>query len=154
MPKVGDLVCFGFPGENHSPNHVELVVAVHGVRDIDTIGGNTNDAGSRTGGEVRDHAHRKAYIDGYLRPTYTAAAGNGDDMSAQDVKDINTHTDTVANNLASNIRQAAIDIANNTAQQIAKVLDAITKIPADADGKVSHADVVAAVKDALREGTG
>lgn len=68
-PQVGDVVFFQFPGGPNRIHHVGLVTAVNSDGSIDTIEGNTDDAGGRTGGRVM-RRRRKVGIVGYGRPAY------------------------------------------------------------------------------------
>lgn len=71
-PKPGDLVLFSFMKASASRplgiSHVGLVEAV-GSDGITTIEGNTNEAGSRTGGKVM-RKKRRTRIAGFARPAY------------------------------------------------------------------------------------
>jgi hypothetical protein len=82
-PQVGDVVFFDFPGDGvNRISHVGIVVAVLGGGRIATIEGNTNAAGSRTGGSVLRHT-RSSGIVGYGRPAYTTG-GTDMPLSAAD----------------------------------------------------------------------
>jgi hypothetical protein len=73
-PKVGDLVYFNFPGDGvNRISHVGTVEAVKADGSIITIEGNTNAAGSRTGGGVWRKARRTGIV-GYGRPKYAVPA--------------------------------------------------------------------------------
>lgn len=69
-PRVGDLVFFDFGLGRIS--HVGLVTVVHGPHDVETIEGNTDEAGGRTGGKVM-RKRRQTCIVGYGHPDYTVA---------------------------------------------------------------------------------
>lgn len=62
IPKPLDHVVFWFTTR---PDHIALVEMVHGRNDIGTIEGNTNAAGSRTGGMVA-RLRRRTRIHGYI----------------------------------------------------------------------------------------
>lgn len=62
IPKPTDLVIFWFTTR---PDHIALVEMVFGRSDIGTIEGNTNAAGSRTGGMVA-RLRRRSRIHGYI----------------------------------------------------------------------------------------
>lgn len=64
MPRRGDVVIFDF-------SHVGLVTKVHGRRDVTDVEFNTDDSGSRTGGQVMKK-RRNTHIVGYFRPDYSA----------------------------------------------------------------------------------
>lgn len=64
MPRRGDVAIFDF-------SHVALVTDVHGRRDVETVEFNTDDSGSRTGGQVMEK-RRTSGILGYFRPDYGA----------------------------------------------------------------------------------
>lgn len=74
-PRPGDLVFYGFmaasPSRPHGISHVGIVESVEAGA-IVAIEGNTDDAGSRTGGQVM-RRRRSQRIVGYGRPTYAAA---------------------------------------------------------------------------------
>lgn len=70
-PEIGALVFFQFPGGEARPNHVGIVSAIYSDGSIETIEGNTDTAGSPTGGQVM-RRRRKAFIVGYGRPPYGA----------------------------------------------------------------------------------
>lgn len=72
-PAPGDLVYFDFPGDSvHRISHVGFVESVNRDGTIVTIEGNTNAAGSRTGGNVLRHTRDpiRHGIRGYGRPVY------------------------------------------------------------------------------------
>lgn len=74
LPRPGDFIQYAFPGEDHVPNHFGIVEKVHGIRDVEAIEGNTDQAGGRTGGQVmRKHRTAADHIDGYIRPTYATS---------------------------------------------------------------------------------
>lgn len=64
-PRRGDIVVFSF-------SHTGIVTKVHGRRAVETIEGNTDAAGGRTGGRVM-RKYRTRGILGYCRPDYAAA---------------------------------------------------------------------------------
>lgn len=59
-PKMGDRVLFSFGGER--ADHVAIVKSFLGGGKILTIGGNTNGAGSRTGGSVLEKVHSSSIL--------------------------------------------------------------------------------------------
>lgn len=62
IPKVTDLVVFWMTTR---PDHIGIVEMVYGRNDVGTIEGNTNAAGSRTGGMVA-RLRRRSKIHGYI----------------------------------------------------------------------------------------
>ena len=69
-PHVGDLVYFDFPGDGVDRiSHVGWVEALNADGSIDTIEGNTDERGGRTGGKVMRKI-RSSGIVGYGRPDY------------------------------------------------------------------------------------
>jgi hypothetical protein len=76
-PRAGDLVLFSFqPPSTQRPlgiSHVGLVESVGSAGTITTIEGNTNAAGSGSGGRVM-RKNRRTRIAGYARPAYQPAA--------------------------------------------------------------------------------
>lgn len=73
-PKPGWLVFFDFPGDGvNRVSHVGIVEGVAADGRIITIEGNTNAAGSRTGGNVMRH-YRRSGIVGYGIINYVAPA--------------------------------------------------------------------------------
>jgi hypothetical protein len=71
VPKRGDIVLFDFIGR---PSHVGIVTGLTRDGRVATIEGNTNAAGSRTGGSVmRHHRARRGSTIGYVEVTPTAA---------------------------------------------------------------------------------
>lgn len=79
VPKRGDIVLFDFIGR---PSHVGIVTGLTKDGRVATIEGNTNAAGSRTGGAVMRHNRsRKGSTIGYVEVTNTAppvpAGGSG-----------------------------------------------------------------------------
>lgn len=75
-PKVGDVVFFDFPGDGvNRVSHVGIVTATNADGSIDTIEGNTDESGGRTGGKVM-RRRRRAGIVGYGRPAYDTNAQN------------------------------------------------------------------------------
>lgn len=72
-PKVGDLVYYRFPGMGRI-SHLGIVEAVHGSKSITAIEGNTNSAGSRTGGRVMRKTRSGLRIAGFGRPAYSATS--------------------------------------------------------------------------------
>lgn len=71
-PKAGDIVFFDFIGR---PSHVGIVQAVLPDGRVRTIEGNTNGAGSRTGGNVMEHNRSRAGgLIGYLVVDHAARA--------------------------------------------------------------------------------
>jgi hypothetical protein len=71
-PKRGDFVLYKFGGDRPA-NHVETIQAVAADGRLLTIGGNTNAAGSRTGGMVAEQ-YRRTGIVGYVDVTNRPAA--------------------------------------------------------------------------------
>mgnify|MGYP003533107425 FL=1 len=72
VPKRGDIVLFDFIGR---PSHVGIVTGLTADGRVATIEGNTNAAGSRTGGQVMRHNRsRRGSTIGYVEVTNTAAA--------------------------------------------------------------------------------
>lgn len=70
-PKRGDIVLFDFIGR---PSHVGIVTGRTADGRVQTIEGNTNAAGSRTGGQVMRHnRNRRGSTIGYVEVTNTAA---------------------------------------------------------------------------------
>lgn len=77
-PQVGDVVFFDFPGDGVDRiSHVGIVTGTPRPGTIETIEGNTNARGSRTGGAVMRHT-RSSGIVGYGRPAYTGTSGGSD----------------------------------------------------------------------------
>lgn len=72
-PARGHVVFFDFPGDGVDRiSHVGVVTAVHGDGSIETVEGNTDEKGGRTGGKVM-RRRRKVGIVGYGVPRYDAA---------------------------------------------------------------------------------
>ncbi len=70
-PARGRVVFFDFPGDNvNRISHVGIVTAVNSDGSIETIEGNTDERGGRTGGKVMRKS-RAVGIVGYGIPTYT-----------------------------------------------------------------------------------
>ena len=81
----GDLVYFDFPGDAvHRISHVGFVESVNPDGTVNTIEGNTNAAGSRTGGNVLRHRRDPIVhgIRGYGRPDYDPP--EDDDMTDEE----------------------------------------------------------------------
>lgn len=71
VPKRGDIILFDFIGR---PSHVGIVTGLTKDGRVATIEGNTNAAGSRTGGQVMRHNRsRRGSTIGYVEVTNTAA---------------------------------------------------------------------------------
>lgn len=71
QPKRGDIVLFDFIGR---PSHVGIVTGRTSDGRVQTIEGNTNGAGSRTGGQVMRHNRsRRGSTIGYVEVTNTRA---------------------------------------------------------------------------------
>ena len=71
-PQKGDVVFFDFPGDNvNRISHVGIVESVNADGSINTIEGNTDERGGRTGGKVMRRV-RKVGIVGYGVPDYAA----------------------------------------------------------------------------------
>ena len=69
-PARGHVVFFDFPGDNFNRiSHVGVVTAVAGDGSIETVEGNTDEKGGRTGGKVM-RRRRKVGIVGYGIPAY------------------------------------------------------------------------------------
>ena len=79
-PKVGDLVYYRFPGMGRI-SHLGIVEAVHGSKSITAIEGNTNAAGSRTGGRVMRKQRAGSIIAGFGRPAYSSSTLQSDGAS-------------------------------------------------------------------------
>ncbi|MGH9151601.1 MAG: CHAP domain-containing protein [Acidimicrobiales bacterium] len=72
-PARGHVVFFDFPGDGVDRiSHVGIVTAVHGDGSIETVEGNTDERGGRTGGKVM-RRRRKVGIVGYGVPAYVDA---------------------------------------------------------------------------------
>lgn len=72
-PAPGHVVFFDFPGDGvNRISHVGIVTGVHGDGSIETIEGNTDERGGRTGGKVM-RRRRKVGIVGYGIPRYVDA---------------------------------------------------------------------------------
>lgn len=72
-PQPGDVVFFDFPGDGvNRVSHVGIVESVDGSS-INTIEGNTDERGGRTGGKVM-RRRRRVGIVGYGRPAYDGSA--------------------------------------------------------------------------------
>lgn len=71
-PQRGDILFFFWPNMGRIA-HVGIVESVNADGSVNTIEGNTNGKGSRTGGMVINLV-RRANIDGYGRPEFAAAA--------------------------------------------------------------------------------
>lgn len=72
QPRIGAVVFFRWPGMDRAC-HVGLVEAVRADGSVVTIEGNTDEAGGGSGGKVMRHV-RRAFIEGYGYPKYTAIA--------------------------------------------------------------------------------
>ncbi len=69
--RPGDVVYFKFPGLDRI-SHIGILEKVIDGDTIQDIEGNTNEAGSRTGGSVLRKARAKSMVAGIGRPKYTA----------------------------------------------------------------------------------
>lgn len=70
-PQRGDVVFFDFPGDGvNRISHVGIVTAVNADGSVNTIEGNTDERGGRTGGKVMRKT-RSVGIVGYGVPAYT-----------------------------------------------------------------------------------
>jgi hypothetical protein len=85
----GDIAVWWFPGGPDRPNHVSIVAERGLLPDgrIHTLDGNSNVAGSRTGGGVVE-LHRRTGFHGYVRvtpktPTPPAGGQEDDDMARE-----------------------------------------------------------------------
>jgi peptidoglycan hydrolase-like protein with peptidoglycan-binding domain len=77
-PGRGHVVFFDFPNDNvNRISHVGIVVGVNGDGSIDTIEGNTDERGGRTGGKVM-RRRRAVGIVGYGVPPYEDSSDSGD----------------------------------------------------------------------------
>lgn len=75
-PERGHVVFFDFPNDSVKRiSHVGIVVGVHPDGTIDTIEGNTDEQGGRTGGKVM-RRRRAVGIVGYGMPTYETSTGS------------------------------------------------------------------------------
>lgn len=72
-PRRGDIAYFEFPGM-HRISHVGIVEAVHRDGSVTTLEGNTNFAGSRTGGQVMRKRRPRSLVAGYGHPDYSTSA--------------------------------------------------------------------------------
>lgn len=72
-PKRGDIVFYRFPSMNRI-SHVGIVETVHSDGSITAIEGNTNAAGSRTGGRVMRKRRSRSLVAGFGHPAYVSAA--------------------------------------------------------------------------------
>ena len=73
-PARGHVVFFDFPGDDvNRISHVGIVTAVNADGSIDTVEGNTDEKGGRTGGKVM-RRRRKIGIVGYGVPNYRTTA--------------------------------------------------------------------------------
>ncbi len=78
-PERGHVVFFDFPDDNvHRISHVGIVTGVNQDGTIDTIEGNTDDRGGRTGGKVM-RRRRAVGIVGYGVPPYRESDDGGGD---------------------------------------------------------------------------
>ncbi len=69
-PARGHLAFFDFPGDDvNRISHIGIVTAVHGDGSIETLEGNTDEKGGRTGGKVM-RRRRRIGIVGYGMPRY------------------------------------------------------------------------------------
>lgn len=69
-PRRGDVVFFDFPGDNvNRISHVGIVTGVRPDGSIETVEGNTDERGGRTGGKVMRRVRRVGIV-GYGRPAY------------------------------------------------------------------------------------
>lgn len=72
-PQPGDVVFFDFPGDGvNRISHVGIVEFVTPDGAVNTIEGNTDERGGRTGGKVMRRSRRVGIV-GYGRPAYTVA---------------------------------------------------------------------------------
>lgn len=86
-PKVGDVIYFQWPGWDR-PCHIGFVENVYADGTVDTLEGNTDSAGGRTGGRVM-RQHRTKYIAGYGSPAYGQGQPPEEPMpSAEQIADV------------------------------------------------------------------
>lgn len=115
-PEPGWVVFFDFPGPPHRVSHVGIVESVRGPRDITTIEGNTNAAGSRTGGMVA-RLNRRSSIVGYGVPAFSASPPPAppppeeDDMAPLSDEDVERIAEAVFQRVGGSLMKTEANVA-------------------------------------------